>query len=99
MKTKRRMYYHGTSKENADKILESGYFEQWTYFADNLADAIGYGGNYVFAVWFEPDEKNFTHSDWQFRCKENKSVKDIGYFTRYEREVLMDNVTQNHPDG
>jgi len=43
-------YYHGTSKENALKILKSGYFRENTYYARQSKHAVKFGGNYVFGI-------------------------------------------------
>ena len=48
--------YHGTSKENHDKILKSGYFKKGTWFAFDKKDAIHYGGLFVFKCYFNKDE-------------------------------------------
>jgi len=60
-KPKKAIMYHGTSQEDAAKILKSG-FEAKTYFARHLEDAIGYGGSHVFEVAM-PEELN--QDKWQ----------------------------------
>jgi len=49
---KSRICFHGTKRQNAYKILKTG-FKKWTYFAKHLEDALGYGGKYVFEIYFE----------------------------------------------
>jgi len=46
--------YHGTNKENAAAIKQEG-FRQGTYFSYRVEDALGFGGNHVFAVEFSAD--------------------------------------------
>jgi len=66
--------YHGTSKENADKILKEG-FNKYTYFAKNLNDALMMGGEYVFGVAF----KHYKAPDWfeNFRCWQIRNKRHI----------------------
>lgn len=44
--------YHGTTKENADSILKTG-FRVGTYFTGFIDSALMFGGDYIFAVFFE----------------------------------------------
>ena len=65
--------FHGTNRENADAIL-SGGFKEGTYFALHQADAVKFGGDYVFQVEF--DERRFNNVEdeegtwWQFWTRE-----------------------------
>ncbi len=80
-------WYHGTSKENADLILETG-FHEGTYFAAHLEDAIGYGGPYVFAVALQ----HHGHSEkrpWQYKCPEAIPPDRICSLTHYSPQVLF----------
>ena len=58
---KLKIYYHGTTYENSKNILNNG-FNEGTYFAVHLEDAIGYGGCYVFEVALE----EISDDCWQF---------------------------------
>jgi len=82
--------YHGTSKENAEKILKEG-FDQYTYFAKNLTDALSMGGPYVFAVafkhttapqWFE------YYRSWQIRNKRKIHPCHIISLAKYSEKRL-----------
>ena len=80
-------WYHGTSKENADLILKTGFREQ-TYFAEHLEDAIGFGGPYVFAVAIQ----HHGHSEkrpWQYKCPEAIPPDRIRSLTNYSPQVLF----------
>lgn len=81
--------YHGTSKENARSILKQG-FRPETWFAHHLEDAIGLGGQHVFAVKFDPDRFNNTESDtWQFFLNEwVKLDKIVSYKIYHVKQVL-----------
>jgi len=78
--------YHGTSKENAESILKTG-FKQWTYFAKHLEDSLGYGGEYVFEVQFE---KESLRDNWQFINHEVISPNRIVGLTKYSPVELYD---------
>ena len=43
------IWYHGTNADNAATILAEG-FRTGTYLAQGLADALGFGGEYIFEV-------------------------------------------------
>ena len=67
--------YHGTSPENARAIMESGAFRVGTWFADEKADAIKFGGLVVFTVELDPKGfKNGNPDDWQFHLRDPLSV-------------------------
>ena len=59
-----KIYYHGTSKENSESILEEG-FRKGSWFAMHLEDAFFYGGPYIFEVEMDIDKEELTY-DWQF---------------------------------
>lgn len=84
--------YHGTSKENAEKILRDG-FKKYTYFAKNLRDAIGFGGGYVFEVVLKHNHNPewFEHFRcWQTMNKEHISPDKIVSLKKYsEKEVFV----------
>jgi hypothetical protein len=48
------IWFHGTTKKNSDSILVNG-FKEGTFFAKHLENAIGFGGEYVFYVWFDDE--------------------------------------------
>lgn len=80
--------WHGTSKKAAENILKEG-FNKGTYFSKHLEDALGFGGNYVFAVVFETKEvKDFW---WQFVCKDIISPELIISFKYYECKTIKEN--------
>lgn len=85
MKKKLCVCYHGTSKENAEAILKTG-FKAWTYFAKHLEDAIGFGGKYVFEVMFE---RELVPNDWQFMIKRKLSNKNIVTLNYYNRIICL----------
>jgi len=85
--------FHGTSKENADRILIEG-FQPYTYFAKNLRDAINMGGEYVFFVMFEhkitPEWfENFRC--WQIRNKHHIPPNKIVSLKRYSVDSIFNN--------
>lgn len=85
-----RICFHGTTKENAEKILGGG-FNIGTYFALHLEDALEFGGDYVFRVEF--DEGRFNGPvDWQFHLRERVPPERIRRLERYSREII------NSPD-
>ncbi|KKM26969.1 hypothetical protein LCGC14_1579370 [marine sediment metagenome] len=64
--------YHGTNKENAAAIKQEG-FRQGTYFSYRVEDALGFGGNHVFAVEFSADPAKWKGEPdgWQFWTREH----------------------------
>lgn len=60
-----RVWFHGTNKNNIDKIRKNG-FKIGTYFARHMEDAVKFGGPYVFSVnaVFKPRRRN----NWQVTC-------------------------------
>lgn len=85
--------YHGTTEENAKKILKEG-FKEYTYFAKNLADAIGFGGGYVFAVALEHKYASewFEHFRcWQIKNKNHIPITKIVSLRKYSIEELFRN--------
>ena len=71
--------YHGTSPENARKILSCGYFYAGTYFAFRKQDAVKFGGPVVFKAEFDPIGFNNTNlddpiNDWQFHLRTTLDV-------------------------
>ena len=64
-------------------------FNQWTYFARHLEDAIAYGGEYIFDVLFETDE--IPTDNWQFINHEVITPDKIVRLTKHNVKVLFDN--------
>ena len=64
--TKLQICYHGTGSEGAKGILKNG-FRPYSYFALNLQDALGFGGEHIFEVAFPASEVD--DFDWQFKAQ------------------------------
>ena len=85
--------YHGTKEENAKSIQLIG-FKVLSYFSFNLADAIAFGGPYIFSVRFH---RSFFNSDlnnrdwWQFRNNEIVQSTEIVCLRKYDVETLYHN--------
>lgn len=76
------IWYHGTNKYAASMIRKRG-FNTRAYFARNLADALEFGGRYVFEVSF-PDMMT-EQCGWQFRAyQEDLEASEIISLTRYD---------------
>lgn len=58
------IWYHGTTRTRALSILRGG-FNEGTYFAKHLEDALEFGGPYVFAVTLPKDWTGRGRHDWQ----------------------------------
>jgi len=65
------IWYHGTTQENADAILASGFFKQGTFFADNMGSALHYGGDCIFEVFFPVAPSTY----WEWVCPKPLLVK------------------------
>jgi hypothetical protein len=80
--------YHGTdTPEKAASIQASG-FHPGTWFAANLQDALGFGGNHVFEVMFPFEEA----PNWQFIEDEPVGKDRIVRYTEYEKKIHLDNM-------
>lgn len=79
--------YHGTSKENAEKIMKEG-FDPRTYFARHLEDALGFGGRFVFGAVFKEE---LIESSWQFVIPKKKPAKDIVFLEEHRGTRLVFN--------
>lgn len=77
--------FHGTTKENADKILTEG-FNVGTYFAKHLEDALEFGGEYVFFVKFEGN----GFSGWQFHLRNHLLPDKIWRLIQYSPKLLLE---------
>lgn len=83
-----RICFHGTTKENADKILIEG-FNVGTYFANHLEDALAFGGEYVFFVKFK--ESGFDGpGDWQFHLRNHLLPDKIWKLIQYSPKLLLE---------
>lgn len=83
-----RICFHGTTKENAIKILDEG-FNVGTFFAEHLEDALAFGGDYVFYVRFE--ESGFKGPvEWQFHLRDRVLQDKIWKLMRYSKELLLE---------
>jgi hypothetical protein len=77
-------WYHGTNEKRAYKSILKNGFDQYTYFTPYLDTALGYGGKYVFAVYFEKDPSTY----WEWRCPEVIAPEKILYVKKYFFRVL-----------
>ena len=86
--------FHGTSQKNAVAILREG-FEEGTYFAAHLEDAIGYGGLCVFEVAYPSNL--IKNNNWQFTCESKILPEFIVRLTKYNRSrIIRDNLVLRH---
>ena len=70
------------------QIRENGFNEE-TYFAKHLEDALEYGGAWVFEVCIDLDR--LPPGCWQFKCAERTPETDIVALTHYVTEKLFEN--------
>ncbi len=81
--------YHGTNKENAGKILKTG-FKLWSYFADHLENALEFGGEHIFEVCF--DEEGFsTGNGWQFMNRKIIFPDKIVCYKVFSSKIKLEN--------
>lgn len=92
------VWFHGTdTKKKYLSILKSG-FKPYTYFTPYLDTAIGYGGKYVFAIYFEKNPTKY----WEWRNTEIippdriLHVKEYSYTVKYINEAALKE--QHHSD-
>jgi len=81
------VYYHGTTKENAESILETG-FKEGTYFTWDLHSALMMGGMYVFGIYFE--DKDHTKY-WEWITPDPINKDKILYLRKFDVDCLYDN--------
>ncbi len=81
------VYYHGTSKENANIILKEG-FKEATYFTWDLHSALVMGGIHIFAIYF-PDKEIIDY--WEWISDKVISAKEILYYRVFTVECIYDN--------
>lgn len=96
-----RLCYHGTDRKGLDGIMDTG-FKKGSYFAYNLEDAIGYGGQYVLSVWFDLEGFNGGDPDseiWQFRCFEKIDHERIQKVVKYESTVVYEKEVESKGVG
>ena len=88
----KRIIFHGTNKEKAEKILKEG-FKPDTYFALHLEDSLEFGGEYVFYVAVECGEKN-----WQPRFAKRISTNRIIQLIKVSPKIIYENneVSKKH---
>lgn len=83
-----RIMFHGTTKENADEILTSG-FEEGSCFASHLEDSFLMGnGPYVFAVFFEEDPFKEGKECWEYITSEKISPDNIIYLIKLSFDII-----------
>ncbi|KKL72255.1 hypothetical protein LCGC14_2086700, partial [marine sediment metagenome] len=79
--------FHGTDERSAENILREG-FDEGTYFARHLEDALEYGGPHVFGVAFE-EKKLPPH--WQFTSARRVPADSIVHYRiHWVRRVRSD---------
>ena len=76
-------WYHGTTRENAQEILDDG-FRAGTHFARNMETALFQGGDFIFEVFFEEDPSTY----WQWVCPEVVPVSEIHLLIQTSPVVL-----------
>jgi len=80
------IWYHGTTKENAEEIAQTG-FREGTFFTSDLSSAIFYGGEFVFHVWFDEDPTSY----WEYVATGVISTEKILYLIYYSPELCIHN--------
>jgi hypothetical protein len=74
----KRIWFHGTSAENAAEILKVGFLPD-SYFARDLADALEFGGMHIFHVLLDVDSTN-----WQILLADAVPPDRIARYVEYE---------------
>jgi hypothetical protein len=80
------IWFHGTTKKCADKILKEG-FNAGTNFARHLEDSLVMGGRYIFWVFFEKDPTKC----WEYICDKWIGPENILLLRRYDVERIYQN--------
>lgn len=90
---KERIYWHGTNRKNANKILKDGYFKKGTWFAHHLEDALEFGGNYVFAVLISFEKKKHSPKflSWQKCCANKISTDKVLWLEHFQSQRSYEN--------
>ncbi len=81
-----KIMFHGTNAENAAKIMKDG-FAVGTFFARHLEDALHFGGDYIFEVYFETTPTNY----WEYICDSIIPPSDIRTHYELKIDMLWDN--------
>ena len=81
-----KIMYHGTTKENAERILKDG-FSEGTYFARHLEDSLYMGGDYIFEVYFKETPNEY----WEYVSSENIPTSRIRTYYKLKAKLLWHN--------
>ena len=84
----KRIWWHGTTKKNADNILKDGKFKKDTWFAKHLEDALKFGGKYIFAVLIEVDKAPLG---WQIHLSNKLSTDKVLFLDKFGSKRLIKN--------
>ena len=94
------IWYHGTDKDSAEIILKEG-FQLDTYFGKHMEDALNYGGDYIFTIFFKDDPTDY----WEYRNAKTIPLSEIFMLYRinktrlyYSKEVEHRNRMQFHEE-
>jgi len=82
------LMFHGTSLENAERILASGEFAVGTHFGHHMEECLKMGGACIFEVVF--DEKPTDY--WEYRCPEPIPTSQVRLLINVEPTVLWHNL-------
>jgi len=78
-------WYHGTTRENADKILKTG-FRAGTYFSWDLQSALVMGGQIVLEIF-----KDFDTQCWEYIIPEDIPASEIVRVATYSPQIIYRN--------
>lgn len=92
----------GTTEENAARIMVEG-FRPGTYFGSGLQDAVNYGGNFVFTVYFPEKPTDY----WEYISLDHippeqifqlfEMHRDIRYYNKQiEQQMRYENLREQH---
>lgn len=76
--------FHGTTKDNAMKILKEG-FKPYTFFARNLYNSLDWYGEYVFAVKMKTNPANLN---WELRNKKTIKPNKILWLRKFTKDII-----------
>ena len=78
----KKIWWHGTTnKKKVNSILKNG-FNEGTWFAEHLENALEFGGKYVFAVIISFPKKRTW--DWQVCCSNRISSDRILWIEEFK---------------
>lgn len=80
-----RIMYHGTTAENAAKILKDG-FGIGTFFARHLEDSLHMGGDYIFEVYFAESPTEY----WEYVTDKIVPPTNIRSHYKLQIDLLWD---------